>query len=66
MNITIATIIETHSDWTNGEALKYRATHPITTPINTQSIANIVLLNLPPYDLLEINSLLTKIHTTKQ
>lgn len=43
--------IETHKDWTNGEALKYRAIHPATTPINTQAIANIVLLTLTPYGL---------------
>ncbi|GAB2942155.1 hypothetical protein GCM10011328_08960 [Hafnia psychrotolerans] len=47
----MATKIETHRDWTNGEALKYLAIHPITTSINTQSIATIVLLNLPPYGL---------------
>jgi len=49
MNVTMATKIETHRDWTNGEALKYLAIHPVITPINTQIIANIVLLNLPPY-----------------
>jgi hypothetical protein len=63
----MATKIETHRDWTNGEALKYRAIHPATTPINTQAIANIVLLTLTPYGLYEkIKYIITGGHTNKQ
>jgi hypothetical protein len=66
MNVTMATKIETHRDWTNGEALKYLAIHPVTTPKNTQAIANIVLLNLPPYGVQKIDLIITGVHASKQ